>query len=227
MLQSYKHALRKRERKMQKGLTKKEVENRINEGKTNKTVEIERRSYQWIIFDNIFTFFNLISFVIFILVLSQNSIKDSLFMGVVISNTIIGIIDEITLKRKLDRLSYLKEKKTTVLRDGNKIEISSEAIVLDDVICLKPGEEIPCDALILETEFFEVSEALITGEEEPVQKNADSELFSGSFVVSGECLAKCTKTGSDNFANQIVSEAKKYKKTDSQIINGIDRKSVV
>ena len=205
------------------GLTKKEVEKRIQEGKTNKTAEIRRRSVKKIIFDNTFTFFNCVSFVIFLLVLSQNSPKDALFMGVVVSNTLIGIIDEIALKKKLDKLSYLKEKKATVVRDGEKIEISSRDIVIDDIVYIKSGDEIPCDAKILETDFFEVNEALLTGEEESIRKENAASLLSGSFAVSGECYARAENVGADNFANKIISEAKKYKKTDSQIMNDIDK----
>ena len=209
---------------MIKGLTQNEVENRIKEGKTNTVVEIERKSYGRIISDNVFTFFNLINVIVFILVLSQGSLKNSLFMGVVISNTIIGIIDEALLKKKLDKLSYLKEKKTTVVRESKKIEILSTEIVVDDVIYIKPGDEIPCDSLVLETEFFEVNEALLTGEEESIKKDkANGHLLSGSFAVSGECYARAIKVGKENFANEIISEAKKYKKIDSQIVNSIDK----
>ena len=208
---------------MIKGLTQKEVKKRIQEGKTNKTVEIEKRSYKKIIFDNVFTFFNLINTIIFILVISQGSIKNSLFMGVVLLNTIIGIIDESMLKNKLDKLSYLKEKKSVVLREGKETEILSTEIVLGDVIYIKSGEEIPCDAVVLETEYFEVNESLLTGEEESVKKADNASLLSGSFAVSGECYAKAVKVGEENFANKIISEAKIYKKTDSRIMYGINK----
>jgi cation-transporting ATPase E len=205
------------------GLTNIEVKNRINNNQTNKKVEIKNRSYKDIIIGNVFTYFNLINFVVFVLIFFTGSYHNTLFMGVVISNTIIGIFEEISLKRKLDKLSFLREQTVRVIRDSKKIEINSHEVVLDDIIYLEAGSEIPTDCVLIETEYLEVNEALLTGEADAILKKNGDELLGDSFVVSGVCYAKAIRVGMNNFSSKVIKDAKKYKKLDSQIQDGINK----
>ena len=204
------------------GLTSFEVEERIKNNKTNKIVEIEKKSLGQIFCGHIFTYFNLLNLLVFIAVLFTGSFRNTLFMGIVISNALIGIVDEIILRKKLDKLSYFTEKKSTVIRDGGEKQILSSEIVTDDLISLKTGDEIPCDCVILETNFLEVNESLVTGESDPILKKNNDKLISGSFLVSGECLAKAVNVGNSSYSNKIYDEAKKYKKIESEIVGSIN-----
>ena len=178
-----------------KGLTAAQVQKRIESGDTNKSSKIKSRSALDIFKDNIFTYFNFLNFLVFVLILFTGEYKNALFMGVVITNAAIGIYNEFALKRKLDKISFLKTKKANVIRDGQKQQIASDDIVQDDIISYKAGDEILCDCCVVQTDFLEVNESLLTGESCAVMKNPGDEITGASFVVAGQCLAKATKVG--------------------------------
>ena len=136
-------------------------------------------------------------------------------------NTVIGIIQEIRAKKTIDKLAILTESKTVVLREGKKWKISTEKLVVDDLIFLKAGEQVPADAKILEGNL-EVNESLLTGEADNLPKNPGDELFSGSFVTAGQACCQIIHVGSDNYASRITSEAKEFKRHNSELRNSLN-----
>ena len=142
-------------------------------------------------------------------------------MGIILINTVIGIVQEIRAKKTIDKLAILTESKTVVLRDGKKWSISTEKLVLDDLIFLKTGDQVPADAKVLEG-TVEVNESLLTGESDNLSKNPGDELFSGSFVTSGEACCQVIHVGKDNYASQITSEAKEFKRHNSELRNSLN-----
>lgn len=203
------------------GLTSLEVEKRKNEGKVNISSNLKTKSVKRIFYDNIVTLFNLINVVLFIALLLVGSYKNILFMGVVLTNIAIGVFQEIRSKRSVDKLSILSERKISVLRDGKECEISREDIVLDDVIVLSRGSQVPADCILVRGEC-KANESLLTGESDLIQKKVNDEMLSGSFVSSGKCFAKVTKVGADCYAAKINNEAKYIKKVNSKILKSFN-----
>ena len=144
-----------------------------------------------------------------------------MFVGIIFINTVIGIIQEIRAKKTIDKLAILTESKTVVLREGKKWKISTEKLVMDDLIFLKAGEQVPADAKILEGNL-EVNESLLTGEADNLPKNQGDELFSGSFVTAGQACCQIIHVGSDNYASRITSEAKEFKRHNSELRNSLN-----
>ena len=138
----------------------------------------------------------------------MHAYTNMVFILIIIVNVLIGIIQEIHGKNLVKKLSILTTAKTKVIRDGKEEEINIDEIVLDDVILLQQGDQIPSDSYILEGEI-EVNESLLTGESDTILKQKNSKLLSGSYVISGKCYAKIEKVGDDNFANQIINANKK------------------
>ena len=181
------------------GLTNEQVQQRIEEGKINVNENPNTRSYKQIVRENVLTFFNFLNLALMIMVLLVGSYKNSMFMGIIVINTVIGIIQEVRAKKTLDKLAILTESKAVVLREGKKWSISTEKLVLDDILFLKTGDQVPADARVLEGSI-EVNESLLTGESDNLQKNEGDELFSGSFVTSGEACCQVIHVGKDNYA---------------------------
>ena len=203
------------------GLTNEQVQQRIEEGKINANENPNTRSYKQIIRENVLTFFNFLNLALMIMVLLVGSYKNSMFMGIIVINTVIGIIQEVRAKKTLDKLAILTESKAVVLREGKKWSISTEKLVLDDILFLKTGDQVPADAKVLEGSI-EVNESLLTGESDNLQKNEGDELFSGSFVTSGEACCQVIHVGKDNYASQITSEAKEFKRHNSELRNSLN-----
>ena len=180
------------------GLTNEQVQQRIEEGKINVNENPNTRSYKQIVRENVLTFFNFLNLALMIMVLLVGSYKNSMFMGIIVINTVIGIIQEVRAKKTLDKLAILTESKAVVLREGKKWSISTEKLVLDDILFLKTGDQVPADARVLEGSI-EVNESLLTGESDNLQKNEGDELFSGSFVTSGEACCQVIHVGKDNY----------------------------
>lgn len=203
------------------GLTNEQVQERIAEGKVNVNENPNTRTYKQIILENTLTFFNFLNIALLVLVLFVRSYKNSMFMGIILINTVIGIIQEIRAKKTIDKLAILTESKTVVLREGKKWSISTEKLVLDDLIFLKTGDQIPADVKVLEG-TVEVNESLLTGESDNLSKSQGDELFSGSFVTSGEACCQVIHVGKDNYASQITSEAKEFKRHNSELRNSLN-----
>lgn len=203
------------------GLTNEQVQERIAEGKVNVNENPNTRTYKQIILENTLTFFNFLNIALLVLVLFVRSYKNSMFMGIILINTVIGIIQEIRAKKTIDKLAILTESKTVVLREGKKWSISTEKLVLDDLIFLKTGDQVPADVKVLEG-TVEVNESLLTGESDNLSKSQGDELFSGSFVTSGEACCQVIHVGKDNYASQITSEAKEFKRHNSELRNSLN-----
>ena len=203
------------------GLTDEQVNERIEQGKVNADENPNTRTYKQIVRENTLTFFNFLNLVLLILVLMVGSYKNAFFVGIIIINTLIGIAQEIRAKKTIDKLAILTAKKSIVIREGKKWTVPTEDLVLDDLVCLKTGDQVPADAKVLEGSV-EGNESLLTGESDNLPKNVGDELFSGSFVTSGEACCQIIHVGKDNYAAQITSEAKEFKRHNSELKNSLN-----
>lgn len=204
------------------GLDLQQVQFRMQQGLVNGNGEIKTKSIQEIILGNVITPFNILNVILAALILLVGSYKNLLFMGVIISNTLIGTFQEIRAKKTIDKLSLIAAPKAHVIRAGQAEEIQIEDVVLDDVLLLSAGGQVCADAVVLDGEC-EINESLITGESDPVVKRQGDTVLSGSFVVSGSCCAQVEHIGADNYANQISNSAKYLKKPNSEIMTWINR----
>lgn len=205
-----------------KGLSSKEVAGRKEKGLVNYDSDVKTKSIKRIFAENIFSLFNIVNFILAAAVIMVGSYKNVLFMGIIICNTLIGIIQAIRSKLTVDKLSIMVSNKVTVIRDGQEREIGINQIVLDDIIILKRGNQIPSDSILLEGNLS-VNESLLTGESDLVSKKAGEMLFSGSFVSAGECVAKVVHVGKDNYATKINNSAKYIKKVKSEIMTTLNK----
>ena len=203
------------------GLTADEVNKRIAEGKINISTNLKTKSVKRICYDNIFTLFNLINVVLLVALFLVESYKNMTFIGVVVANIAIGITQELRSKISVDKLTILSEKKVKVLRDGEVCEINKDEIVLDDIIELSRGNQIPTDCIVCSGEC-KVNESLLTGESDLIQKKNNDEMLSGSFIAAGKCYAKVIRVGADCYAAKINNEAKYIKKVNSQILKSFN-----
>lgn len=203
------------------GLSKAQVADRMAKGLHNANNGMKTKTEKQIILENTFTFFNTINFILAILVILVGSYKNVLFMGIIISNAVIGSFQEIRSKRTIDKLSLISAPKAGVIRDGVRQSVSVGSIVIDDILHLASGNQICADCVVAEGEV-EVNESLITGESDPIIKKVGDHMLSGSFIVSGECLAEVEHVGKDNYANQIADDAKYLKKPNSEIMRSLN-----
>jgi cation-transporting P-type ATPase E len=206
---------------VEKGLTTEEVELRQMAGLANITDSGSTKSIPSIISANIFTFFNFLNFGIAGWLISvRSSISNLFFLGVITANITIGIIQEIRAKKTIDKLSLLSAPTALVIRDGEDYEISIQDVVIDDILYLSSGKQIPADAVVRDGQI-EVNESLLTGESDPIIKKKGDTLYSGSFVVSGTCHAQATAIGKDIYIQKLTNQAKKYKKPESDLLGSL------
>lgn len=204
-----------------RGLTHLEVQERIHQNLDNKQPDKISKSYQAIIKDNVFTLFNLINAILAAFIISIGSWRNLLFIFVILSNIIIGIIQEVRAKRVLDRLSLITQGKVKVLREGQWEEIHLSEVVMDDLVQLMTSNQIVADAIVVNGKI-EVNESLVTGESDVIVKEQGSVLYSGSFVVSGSALCQVVHVGSNNYAQTIMKDAKRFEKHQSQLRDSIN-----
>lgn len=204
-----------------KGLTHEEVEEKIKQGKSNKVKIKTNESILKILRKNIFTYFNFIFLILTILLITSHSYRNLTFLGIIITNILIGIIQQIRSKITLDKLSLLDKNKYIVIRDGKEEEIDSDNLVEGDFIILEAGKQIPADAEVVSGKIY-VNESLLTGEQTEIEKSINSNLMSGSFVISGRAVVKLTNVGDESFSAKIMKESKKIKETKSEMISAID-----
>ena len=207
---------------IKEGLSNKQVKKRIEEGNYNIEIKNSSKTIKEIVISNIFTFFNLLNLVLAVLIIFVRSYKNALFMGIIIINTLIGIIQEIRAKKTIDKLSLVSASSIKVIRESKEVEIGINDIVLDDVILFYPGNEIPVDGIVLEGEV-EVNESLLTGEPDGIIKKEGDILLSGSFIMAGNCHAKADKVGINSYAAQITTDVKKRKKINSELMNSLNK----
>lgn len=204
------------------GLTDKEIEERKKNGLINISDIPKTKSIKQIFIIHIFTLFNILNICLGIFICLVHSYRNLLFLGVVFCNTIIGIYQEIRAKKIVDKLSLISESKVTVIRNGKKELISMEEVVLDDVTEYKLGNQIVADSIVL-SGSCEVNESFLTGESDAVIKRKGDYIFSGSFIVRGNIVARVEKVGKENYISTISSGAKYIKKIDSEIITTINK----
>ncbi|MET7782916.1 cation-translocating P-type ATPase [Streptomyces mirabilis] len=203
------------------GLSAAEVAERVARGEVNDVPVRSSRSISEIVRANVFTRFNAIIGVLWLIMLFVAPFQDSLFGYVIIANTGIGIIQEWRAKKTLDSLAVIGEAKPTVRRDGVAGEVSTSEIVLDDVIEIGPGDKIVVDGSCVEADGLEIDESLLTGEADPVVKHAGDEVMSGSFVVAGGGAFTATKVGREAYAAQLAEEASRFTLVHSELRSGI------
>lgn len=205
----------------EKGLTSEQVELRFSQFLFNDVNKKYSKSYTSIFVGNICTFFNLLCLIVALaLVYAGAPVSQFLFVAIFAANLLIGIVQEILAKKQIDKLSVLISATAKVMRDGVKQEIGVRDIVLDDIILLEAGQQIPADCILLDGNV-EINESLLTGESVPVKKAAGETLYAGSYVASGSCRVRADKVGKATYLNSLTSKAKKYKKPRSEIMNSI------
>ena len=201
----------------EKGLTAEQATERMWQGLYNKNTQPTGKSIKRIFYDNIVTLFNILNIILGLAVFLVGSYRNMLFLGVMFFNTTIGIIQEIRAKKAIDKLAIVSASKATVIRDGEKLNIKTDDIVLDDIIEFSQGNQIPVDSILVSGEC-DVNESLLTGESDAIHKTKGDMILSGSFVVSGKCLARVEHVAQDNYASKISAEAKYVKKVNSEIM---------
>ena len=208
--------------KIEDGLNNNQVQNRIKNGYVNYDTNIKTKSIGRIILDNSFTLFNILNLCLGLLVFFVHSYKNLLFLGVVVCNTLISIVQEIRSKIVIDRLSIISSKTACVVRDGKSKVINIKDVVLDDIIKYKRGSQIIADSIIKKG-VVEVNESLISGEENSITKKEGDTLYSGSFIVSGKCTSRVERVGKDSYSSKITNEAKYIKKVNSEIMRTLNK----
>ncbi|MFK0151308.1 HAD-IC family P-type ATPase [Streptomyces sp. NPDC090493] len=203
------------------GLTSAEVAQRIARGEVNDVPVRSSRSFGEIVRANVFTRFNAIIGVLWLVMLVVAPIQDSLFGFVILANTGIGIVQEWRAKKTLDSLAVIGESRPTVRRDGAAVEVSTSEIVLGDLIEIGPGDKIVVDGVCAEADGLEIDESLLTGEADPVVKRPGDQVMSGSFVVAGGGAFAATKVGREAYAAQLAEEASRFTLVHSELRSGI------
>lgn len=204
------------------GLTEEQVSIRKKEGLVNVTELNNTKTYKQIIHDNIVTMFNFINVVLAILIFLTGSYRNLLFLGVVISNIIIGTVQEIRSKRILDTISLIVSMKVCAIRDGKERKIAVDDVVLDDILKVKSGSQIVADSVVVSGEL-EVDESLLTGESDIEIKKEGDFLYSGSFVVGSCGYIKVEKVGEDSYASRLIKDVKKFNKYPSELRDNLNK----
>jgi len=192
-------------------------------GLVNKSEAKESRSVASILKANVFTRFNAIISAMLVVIFVFGEPADAMFGLVMVFNALIGIVQELRAKRTLDRLTVLVAPTAMVTREGGVVEIPADEVVLNDLIVVRRGQQVPVDALIVETSALEVSEALLTGEADAIIKHEGDEVLSGSFVVAGTATCFVTAVGPNAYANRLAAEAKKFTLARSDLAASIDQ----
>lgn len=204
-----------------KGLNERDVNERIEKGQINVFENPDDLTLKKILKNNICTFFNLIIFILALLVVSSGAYKNLMFVGVAFCNMLIGIVQEVRAMLTLNKLNIIAEAKMVVIRNSQEISIPVSEIVLDDILHIKSGNQIVCDSIILEG-AIEVNESLLTGEPDVIEKKMGDKLYSGSFIVVGDAYAQVIHVGKDNLSSKIMLKAKTSTKPKSLLQENID-----
>ena len=206
-----------------RGLTAEQVAARVRDGRTNAYRVRTSRSAAAILRANVFTIFNAILATALVVVLAVGHWADALFGLVLILNTATGTIAEVRAKRALDRLAVLEAPTARVVRDGQEVDLDVADVVLDDVLRLRSGEQVPADAIVLTTDGLEVDESILTGESVPVRPGIGDRVMSGTTVTAGTALVQADAVGADAYANRLAREARRYSVVSSELQAGTNR----
>lgn len=205
------------------GLSPAEVAERVAADMSNAFTPDSSRSVWSIVRANVFTLFNGIVFGCFFVLFLVGRWQDALFGFAAFGNAIIGCIQEFRAKAALDKLALLNAPRARVLRGGAESEIAPAGVVLDDVLVLRAGDQIPADASVVAAHGLQVDESMLTGEADPVEKHTGDDVLSGSVVVAGEGTARVTRVGADSYANRFAGEAKRFSLVASELRSSINR----
>ena len=209
-------------KKQLQGLTQVEVKRRIDAGKTNH-FKAKTGSSNWEIFRrNVFNSFNVLNFAIFMALIAVQAWSNLFFFGIIVLNAFTGMMTELRARRMIDKLNLMNKDQIRVVRDGQLVSIDPKDIVLDDVMLLSAGEQVPSDAVVVDG-IAELNEAMLTGESDHILKKDGKELLSGSYLVSGQVYAKVINVAEDNYANKLMLEAKTHKPIVSRILYNMDK----
>jgi cation-transporting ATPase E len=209
---------------VKKGLSKEQVEKQKQLGLQNNYDENVAKSTKAIIYDNVMTLFNFLNFGIALCLLFVGAYSNLAFLVIILINMSMGIFQEIHARNLVQKLSIVAKEKVHVMREGLQQEIDTTELVMDDIVLISAGEQVPSDMEVVEGKV-EANEALLTGESDLIEKEAGSVLLSGSFVVSGQAYAKVIHVGADNYAVKITAEAKTHKPIQSELVNSIRKVS--
>ena len=205
------------------GLSSAEVADRKRQGLVNITGNSVSKTKKQIIMTHTLTYFNFLNVFLGVLIIISGQIKNLTFMGVIIINSVIGIFQELKVKKLVDGLSVITASKVRVIRDGRRQDIPIEELVMDDTIVVESGNQIGADSIVLDSAGMEVNESMITGESKPVKKVAGDQLYSGSYLVAGSGSARVIHVGKDNYATQLANQAKDKKRATSEMQDSIKR----
>jgi len=206
----------------QQGLTSEQVAERVADGRTNQVPDAPVRTLPQILRANVFSPVNGIMLALFAAILAAGFPRDGLFVGVVASNAIIGVAQEVRAKRELDRLAVLSAPKARVVRDAEVSEVGISEVVADEVLELAPGDQVVVDGEVLASSGLEADESLLTGEVDPIEKSPGDELLSGSFVAAGSGRYQATRIGTESYASSLAEEARRFTLVNSDLRRGID-----
>src|SRR5437899_5601195 len=205
------------------GLTESEVRERVARGAVNDVPSPPSRTVAAIIKAHVFTLFNGLLGAMLVAILIVGPIQDALFGGVLIANSLIGIVQELRAKRTLDRLSLMAAPRARVVRAGTVREVAVGEVVLDDVLELQPGDQVVVDGGVLEADGLEVDESLLTGEADPITKAPGDNVLSGSFVAAGSGRYRAWAVGRDAYAAQLAEQGRRFTLDHSELRQAINR----
>ena len=214
-----------------RGLTAQEVADRVADGRTNDVPVRASRTTWEIVRANVFTRINAILAVLFAIVMFTALVPevrpglflDGLFGGMIIANSVVGMVQELRAKRTLDRLTIVGQARPRVRRDGGAVDLPPNDVVADDIIEMSAGDQVVVDGVVVEATALEVDESLLTGESDPVVKHAGDQVLSGSFVAAGNGAYRATKVGKDAYAARLADEASRFTLVKSDLRGGINK----
>ncbi len=205
------------------GLRAEEVARRVARGQTNVGAERTGRTVGEILRANLLTRFNFLLGSLLAAILVVGPVQDALFGIVLVANALIGIVQELRAKRTLDRLVVLTTPSVSVVRDGVDEHVAVSAVVLDDLVVARAGDQIVSDGIVRLSSGLQVDESLLTGEAEPVEKGVGDRVLSGSFVAAGAGRYQATAVGPDAYARRLTADARRFTPTRSELMDGINR----
>ena len=201
-----------------RGLTDEEVAERVGDGRVNANTDVKTKSVGQILSEHAFTLFNGVNLAMSVLIFLTGQYRNLLFLCVVLANLVIGVFQEVRAKKMVDELSIMTQKRVRVLRASGECELAPSDLVVDDLMRLAHGDQVPADCALVEGSVY-VDESLLTGESVPIAKGIGDELLSGSFIETGSLVARVVRVGREGYAAKINAEAKYVKAVKSEILD--------
>ena len=201
-----------------RGLTDEEVADRVADGRVNANTDVKTKSVGQILSEHAFTLFNGVNLAMSVLIFLTGQYRNLLFLCVVLANLVIGVFQEVRAKKMVDELSIMTQKRVRVLRASGECELAPSDLVVDDLMRLAHGDQVPADCALVEGSVY-VDESLLTGESVPIAKGIGDELLSGSSIETGSLVARVVRVGREGYAAKINAEAKYVKAVKSEILD--------